>query len=168
MSASSEPSGHTLVLALGNPLRGDDGVGAAVLQSLAESGRLPAGTDLVDGGSCGLETALLLQDYRRAIIVDAADMDLAPGSWTCFQAEQVELRSGDLRQIGTVHSAGLGEALQLGEALGTLPPDVWIYGIQPRELGWEPGLSEAARLAVPAVCQAILELIGCPQGPGDH
>jgi hydrogenase maturation protease len=60
MSASSDRAGRTVILALGGPLRGDDGVGAAVLKSLAKGGRLPAETDLVDGGTCGLETALLL------------------------------------------------------------------------------------------------------------
>jgi hydrogenase maturation protease len=144
---------ETLVLALGNPLRGDDGVGAAVVAWLEKQPADEAVT-LVDGGTPGLETALLLQDCRRAIIVDAAEMGLAPGGWRRFEPDEASLGEGDLRS--TLHSAGLAEALTLGAALGILPDKMSIYGIQPEAIGWEPGLSAAVEAAVPAVAAAIL------------
>ena len=157
-SASRESSGgaaHTLVLALGNPLRGDDGVGQAVLTALEAAG-LPPGVDAVDGGTAGLETVLTLQGYRRALLVDAADMRAAPGVWTRFTSTNATLRPADFHERLTVHYAGLAEALALGEALDILPPEIVIYGIQPLTLEWSPGLSNPVRDAVPAVCAAIL------------
>ncbi len=147
----------TLILALGNPLRGDDGAGAAVLARLAQAD-LPPGVALLDGGTPGLETALLLQGHRRVIIVDAAEMGLAPGAWVRFTPDQVELHANDLH--GTLHSAGLAEALALGAALGVLPAEIVIYGVQPAEVGWSPGLSAPVAAAVPAVCAAILKNLG--------
>ena len=153
------PQKHEIVLCLGNLLRGDDGAGVAVHHRLAEEASLPEDVELVDGGTPGLETVLLLQDYQRAIIIDAADMGRRPGEWVRFSPENVLLESGDLALRGTLHSAGLAEALQLGKALGVLPPEIVIYGIQPQEIGWTEGLSEPVQAAVTAVCAAILDEI---------
>ncbi len=154
-TAAKTEAASTIVLALGSPLRGDDGVGAAVLQSLAESGAVPPDVRLQDGGTPGLDIALLLQGYRRAILIDAADMGLEPGDWRRLGDVPAQMASGH-----TLHSAGLVEALALGQALGILPEQVTIYGIQPKHIDWTQGLSEPVRQAVPAVCQAILEDIG--------
>jgi len=141
-----------LVLALGNPLRGDDGVGQAVLGYLSEKAPVFE-TTLLDGGTPGLETILLMQGYDRVIILDAADMGLPAGEWRRFEPNAVELSHADLN--GTLHSAGLAEALTLGSALGLLPPEVIVYGIQPQDIGWEAHLSEAVQNAVPVVGAAI-------------
>lgn len=146
---------QTLILALGNPLRGDDGVGSAVLKALADAGAVPPGTCLEDGGTPGLDTALLLQGYRQAVIIDAADMGLEPGSWRRVPVGPARPAPG-----ATLHSAGLAEALALAEALGILPCQLVVFGIQPQEVGWTPGLSEPVSRAIPTVCRAILKEIG--------
>ena len=156
------PTGTTLVLALGNPLRGDDGVGAAVLEHLRRSGALPGQVDLVDGGTAGLETVLLLQGYRRAMIIDAADMRLAPGAWRRLPAAGSSLGSRDLSAGHTLHSAGLAEALALGEALGVLPETIEIFAIQPLEVGWAPGLSQPVQACTADVADAILDTLSRP------
>jgi len=150
---------HTIILCLGNLLRGDDGAGVVIHHKLAEEASLPEDVELVDGGTPGLETVLLLQGYLRAIIVDAADMGRRPGEWVRFSHQDVILESGDLALRGTLHSAGLAEALQLGNALGVLPSKIVIYGIQPQEIGWTEGLSEPVQTAVTVVCAAILDEI---------
>lgn len=147
----------TVVLALGNPLRGDDGVGTAVLQALAEYA-LPPHVTLIDGGTPGLETTLLLEGAERAIIVDAADMGLAPGAWRCFAPHEVMFGGGDSFQ-GTLHSVGLAEALRLGDALHILPPQIEIVGVQPADVGWEAGLSAAVTAVVRPVADYICELL---------
>lgn len=151
----SSPPSDTLVLALGNPLRGDDGVGAAVLEALAASESLPENVRLLDGGTAGLETVLLMQGYRRVIVVDAAQMGYAPGEWMRITPDDAQLRLHDTG--GTLHNLGLADALGLGGALGMLPGELVIYGVQPLELGWLTGISEPMRQAIPALCAAILE-----------
>ncbi len=155
--ATPAPAGSaktTLVLALGNPLRGDDGIGAAVLSALPA---VPPAVTLLEGGTPGLELVLTLRGYDRVIILDAADMGQPPGTWRrltpdCLQASDPALR-------GTLHDAGLAEALTLGAALGVLPPEIIILGIQPGEIGWSPGLSPPVVEAIPALCEAIMSLL---------
>ncbi|RKT45378.1 hydrogenase maturation protease [Thiocapsa rosea] len=154
----------TLILALGNPLRGDDGVGAAVLDALPA---LPAGVTGLDGGTPGLGLVLSLQGYDRVIIVDAAEMGEAPGTWRRFTPDCLRTPNSDLR--GTLHDAGLAEALVLGEALGVLPSEIIIFGIQPEEIGWAPGLTRAVAAAIPGLCEAITGLVALQprQAAGD-
>jgi hydrogenase maturation protease len=151
---SEETTTRTLVLALGNPLRGDDGVGLAILETLA-SAKLPAGVDLLDGGTAGLETAVLLEGYQRLLILDAADFGAPPGSWRRFPYTP-ELFLTQTTMQGTLHDAGLAEALQLAEAIGFLPAEVLIFGVQPGMIGWEEGLSEEVATVVEEVATAVL------------
>ncbi len=149
----------TLILALGNPLRGDDGVGVAILETLVCEGALPEGITLLDGGIAGLETVLLMQGYQRVIIIDAAEIGQVPGVWMRFAPSKAVLQPRNADLQGTLHNAGLTEALTLGEALGILPPEIVIYGVQPQEVGWSPELSAPVQQAVPLICAAILEEI---------
>lgn len=146
-----------LILTLGNPLRGDDGIGAAIFARLKKE-CLPASVDLVDGGIAGLETVLLLQGYQRAIIIDAADMGLKPGSWRSFTLDEVVLGQADIE--GTLHSVGLAEALTLGAALNMLPEEIVIYGIQPENTSWQIGLSTTLNAVIPVVTSMILSDLG--------
>ena len=147
--------GDTLILGLGNPLRGDDGVGTAVIQAL-QSESLPPDVDLVDGGTAGLEIVLLLKEYRRVIVVDAADMGVQPGEWQHFSGDTAVISTNKGSISGTLHGAGFAEALALAEALETTPAELTFFGVQPERVGWTEGLSATVAMAVSPVCQAIL------------
>ncbi|NDJ36804.1 MAG: hydrogenase maturation protease, partial [Chloroflexi bacterium] len=139
--------------ALANPCRGHVGVGPAVLGALPAE--LPGTVDAVDGGTPGLETVLMLQGYDLVVVVDAAEMGLAPGSWRQFERDAIRMQTRDMALRGTLHYAGLAEALALAEALDMLPPRITVFGVQPEDTGWAPGLSEPVRAAVEPVATAI-------------
>jgi len=144
----------TLVLAVGNPLRMDDGVGAAIVAILRERD-LPSHVTVMDGGTLGFEMVLLFQGYERVVILDAAEMGLEGGVWRHFTPDEVRLQTRDMHLGGTLHYAGLAEALSLGEALGVLPPHIEIFGIQPSKVDWSIGLTPAVAAAVPQVAEAV-------------
>jgi hydrogenase maturation protease len=157
----------TLVLALGNPERGDDGVGQAVVRELSARGGLPTGVEILDGGLAGLEICLLMRGRRQVLIVDAAEMGVAPGEWRSLEVAE-PLLAGEFSP-GGLHGAGLREALQLSAALQELPERVTVFGIQPERIDWGSGLSRRVARAVPAVGTAIQERIlhdkdGCCDG----
>ena len=128
---SSQPA--TLILGLGNPLRGDDGVGPFVVKALEER-HLPQGVDALDGGSGGLALLQVIEGWGRVIVIDAAGMGRQPGEFVRFQPEDAHftLRSEEF----SFHETGLGEALALAKALDQPLPEMVIYGVQPAQMDW--------------------------------
>jgi len=156
----------TLVLGLGNTLRGDDGVGPAVIGWLQGRG-LPPEVSTWEGDAAGLELTLAMAEHRRVIVVDAADLGRAPGAWLRLTPDRARLKSG--ASALSLHAAGLWDALALGAALNLLPNEIVIYGIQPAQLDWLPVLSAEAQAAVPNVGRAVLHEIGGQDGKdSDH
>lgn len=147
----------TLVLSLGNPLRGDDGVGCAVLRALSCDRRLPQGVALLDGHRGGLMTALLGGKYERVIVVDAALLGCPPGTWKRFTLSEARLAPLDLATCQSLHNASLAETLTLADSLDIPLPEIIIYGVQPLQIAWSLGLSETLQSAIPEVCTAIFK-----------
>ncbi|MGD2142978.1 MAG: hydrogenase maturation protease [Anaerolineae bacterium] len=146
----------TLILGLGNPLRGDDGVGPRVVEELNRRG-LPDGVIAVDGGTGGLDLFRLLERRKRVVIVDAADLGREPGQFARLTRDQMRLVMSDQRF--SLHHAGLGEVLDLADALELALPEMVIFGVQPAEINWGEGLTPAVEAAVPALTDALFEEI---------
>jgi len=144
----------TLVIGLGNPLRGDDGVGVRVAQMLATQA-LPPDVEVVDGGTQGLGLVNLMEGRRRVILVDAADVGRAPGEFVRFTPDEVRLL-GDEAHL-SVHAGGLRDALLLAQALQVLPDEVIIFGVQPAHLEWDSALSPEIEATLPDLIAAVLE-----------
>jgi hydrogenase maturation protease len=119
-----------------------------------ETAVFPPNISLIDGGTPGLETALLLQGYDRVIVVDVANLGERPGTWRRFSLAEANLVQ-QAQMNGTLHDAGFAEAVALGAALGILPPEIIVYGVQPEKIEWEMGLSTAVQTAIPYICQQI-------------
>lgn len=143
----------TIVLGLGNALRGDDGVGPAVIEWL-DRHELPPEVETIDGGTSGLDIVSILMGRERAIVIDAANVGVEPGRWVRFTPDVAQLKENATTL--SLHSAGFAEALALGAALNVLPPTIIIYGVQPQRLDWTAQLSEVVQAAVAEVGQAIL------------
>ncbi len=150
--ANSSPPA-TLILGLGNPLRGDDGVGVYVVQEL-ETRALSEGVELVDGGTQGLGIIPLLEGRQRVILVDAADVGRSPGEFVRFGLDEGRLLGED-RHLA-IHYAGLRDALLLAQALKMLPPEVIIYGVQPVSTQWDSALSPQVEAILPKLVEAVL------------
>jgi hydrogenase maturation protease len=145
-----------LVLGIGNPLRGDDGIGPRVVEELAQRG-LPEGVTALDVGMGGLDLLRVLEGWERAVIVDAAEVGREPGQIVRFTPDHVRLA---LATDGlSLHHVGLGEVMALADALGQVLPEMVIFGIQPAELDWRQGLSPAVEAALPTLVDAVIEAI---------
>jgi hydrogenase maturation protease len=143
----------TLVIGLGNLLRGDDGVGVRVAQMLARQ-TLPSDVEVVDGGTQGLGLVNLMEGRQRMILVDAADVGKTPGEFVRFTLDKVVVLGDD--QHLSVHTAGLREALLLAQALKILPDEVVIFGVQPANLDWTNALSPEVEATLPDLITAVL------------
>ncbi|MCL4239221.1 MAG: hydrogenase maturation protease [Anaerolineae bacterium] len=151
---AADTQGDTLILGVGNPLKGDDGAGVLVVQRLLARPDLPPGVTVLDGGTAGLGLIPLIENYRRVVLVDAALMGETPGTVRRFAWREARV-AGHERPL-SLHQSDLADALTLAEALGSLPPEVIVFGVQPQHTDWEQPLSEAVARALPDLIEALL------------
>ena len=145
--------GTTLILGVGNPLQGDDGLGVRAAEMLAER-ELPPGVRVEEIGTPGLGLANWLEAESRVILVDAIHMGERPGTWRRFGPEEVRLiASGD---VLASHEPGIAEGLALAQALNMLPDEIVFYGVEPVRCEMGQELSPAVSGALPGLVEAIL------------
>jgi hydrogenase maturation protease len=160
------PRKPILILGLGNPLRGDDGVGCQVAEVLARQ-TLPPDVEVMDGGTPGVGLLHILEGRRRVILVDAAEMGRAPGSVARFRPG--ETRLGESAEGFSLHHSGVAEALALAEALRLDLPELLVFGVQPAHVGWDQALSRPVQAAVANVVEAVTQEAGRePLTGADH
>ncbi len=131
------------VIGIGNPDRGDDGVGRAVARRLSE---VAPGLDVVE--QTGEATALLaaMEGAARVFFIDACVSGVAAGTIRRFDLAEAPLPP--LRPSVSSHGFGLAEALQLAAALGQMPARCVVYAIEGADFAHGAPLSAPARAAV--------------------
>ncbi|HUZ78351.1 MAG TPA: hydrogenase maturation protease [Chloroflexota bacterium] len=149
--------GAVVVLGLGNIIMSDEGVGVHVIRRLLDDPRLPAGARLVDGGTLGLELLSVASGADVLIVVDAVDLDLAPGSVVRLgAAELFEMDRG-----ASAHQLGVADLLSALRMLGAEPANVVLLGVQPKQVGLGTELSAEIEAALdPLVDQVLAEIRG--------
>jgi hydrogenase maturation protease len=141
-----------VVIAVGNPYRGDDGAGLAFAQLLA--GRVPEGVAVVE---CEQEPTRLLDAWQgadAALVVDAVQSGAAAGTIHRFDASALPVPASAFR--ASTHAFSVGEAVELARALGRLPPRVLVYGIEGAEFQAGSGLSEPVQAALPKAAAVVV------------
>ena len=143
---------RTVVLGLGNPLMGDDGLGLAVLGRLRDEWDLPGSVELVDGGTWGMNLLPLIEDAPELVLVDAIRTGAPAGTVVELDRERLPRY---LTHKLSPHQVDLKEVLALAEFRGTLPSRTVAIGAEPAEvelsLELTPALQEAAEAVVLAV-----------------
>lgn len=121
----------TVVIGLGNPLMGDDGVGLAALARLRDDWDMPPGVELVDGGTWGMNLLPTIEDAGRVLLLDAIHKNAAPG--TPLRLSHHELPRYLATKISP-HQVDLHDVLALAELRGTLPAETVAIGLQPQRV----------------------------------
>jgi len=147
----------TLILGLGNPLLGDDGVGWRVAEQIRSQVTDPeVEVDCLAGGGLSLMERLI--GYDRAILIDAMFAGQAPpGQLSCFDLEQ--LSDPTAGHLSSAHETSLKTALQLGLKLGlSLPAEVRVVAIEAQHVyDFSEELSAPVAAAVPTAVQCIVD-----------
>jgi hydrogenase maturation protease len=161
----------TLIIGLGNPILGDDGVGwrvaEAVAQSIDQQPALSAGetgspaveVDCLALGGLGLMERMV--GYPRAILVDAINSHTQPiGTVSIFPLEALPNRAAG--HLFSAHDTTLQNALALGRAMGAdLPIEVMVVAVEAENVyDFGEELSPAVAAAVPQAVQAVMGLLG--------
>ena len=145
----------TVIVGVGNELRGDDGAGVVVADRLA--GRVP--WLVLDAGMAPENFLGKLLDGRpeSVVLIDAAAVGAPPGTVLLLGREDLTEASP-----GT-HGPSLLPVLEWLDEAGVAP--CAVLGIQPQRGDFGRGLSQAVGAAVERIVQAFGQLCGAEHGP---
>jgi hydrogenase maturation protease len=156
--AASGPPNRTIVVGLGNPILGDDGVGWRVAEAV---GALHPEVEVECLALGGLSLMERLVGYQRAIVIDALQTPNGrPGQVLCLPLEDLPDRSSG--HTTSAHDTSLRTALRLGQAMGAdLPVEVIVVGVVVAPgYDFSEALSEPVDAAVPAAARLVAALLG--------
>jgi hydrogenase maturation protease len=158
----------TIVIGLGNPILGDDGIGWKVaeevkarLSSLRGSHAAPKeqyiNVDFLSLGGISLMESLI--GYERAILIDAVTSDQEIGSVIVSQLS--EMPDYSAFHISSPHDTSLPNALKLGRSMGArLPEDLTVVGIVTDHIyDFSENLSPAVAEAIPKAVKIVMDLL---------
>jgi hydrogenase maturation protease len=149
------------VLGIGSPVRGDDGVGRAVAARVAALGlpnvRVEVGAQPLDLLEDGVTEDLV-------VVVDAVRSGAAPGTLLVRRVGREALP--EWAGAASTHALGLDAVVELARALGRMPRELVLVGVE--AAGFETGapLTAAVHDAVRVAADAVARLAGAaPAGP---
>lgn len=174
----------TLVIGLGNPILGDDGVGWRVAEEVAEQisqrisgegirrrrspedvpsyrwsdGQETIEVDCLAVGGLGLMERMIDSDH--AILIDALSTGQSPqGSVFCFPLDELANRAAG--HLSSAHDTTIQNALQVGRSLGAkLPEEVMVVAVESTNVyDFSERLSPAVEAAVPIAVQKVVQLL---------
>ncbi len=131
---------ETIVLGLGNPLMGDEGIGIKLIEMLqSASGDFPQ-ADFVDAGTGGMSLLHLISGRRKAVIIDCCIMGETPGTIKQFTPDEVKT----VKQLThlSLHEIDIIKVIDLARQLGECPEEIIFFGIEPETVSQQMELSD--------------------------
>jgi len=144
---------RTIVIGVGNRLRGDDGAGVAVAERLSE--RTSPDVEVV---ACSEEPSRLMDAWEGAesvVLVDTVSSGAPPGTIHRFDAGAEAVPARTFRS--STHAIGIAETIELARALGRLPHRVRVYGVEAGGFTTGADLTPAVEAAVTSLVEAVLQ-----------
>jgi hydrogenase maturation protease len=153
-----EPSPRVLILGIGNLLMGDEGVGVHAIRILEEQ-ILPAGVELIDGGTGGFNLLSYLGEYPKVILIDAVMDGRDPGMVTIIKPQFLS----DYPRTLAAHDIGLRDLIETATLLGPLPV-MYLITVSIAEIGeGTTELTPAVEKALDDVVRSVREIL-CAEG----
>ena len=154
----------TLVIGLGNPILGDDGVGWKIADEVATAVGPQSSIEFDTAALGGLSLMERMLDYDRVVLVDSMETGQSPvGSVQTFPL--ASLPDPMVGHSASAHDTSLITALKTAESLGAdIPKYVDVVAVEAQNVyDFSEELSPPVAAAVPDAVQAVLDLIqGAP------
>jgi len=152
----------TLILGIGNPILGDDGIGFRVAQELSE--RFKKGNrdiDVKDANTNGLNLLDIIVGYDKVIIIDAIKTENgAPGEIYKLRPEDF---TNTVHLATSPHDTNLATAIEIGKELlaEQMPKEIVIFAIEIEPvLKFTEEMTERVKEIIPKVVNLVLDEIG--------
>ena len=150
-----------LVIGVGQPDRGDDAAGPAVVAAVRRlapevmTAEVDSPVRLVDAW----------EGHDDVVVVDALMSGRAPGAITVIDAatEPLPARPG----AGGSHGFGVAEAVELARALDRLPGRLVVVGVEAVAFNHGSGMTPAVAAGVEAAARSVLAAVQMRREGGD-
>ena len=154
------PEDRTLILGLGNPILGDDGVGIAIAREIKERWPSDPSTDIIEASLAGRFLLDLITGYRTVIVADAIITDENAQAGTVYTLSVDDL--GKVVNPYASHALDLRTTVELGKQLGyNMPQTIRIYAVEIKEnTVFREGLNPEVEAAVLPVARRIMRDLG--------
>ena len=156
----------TLVLGLGNPILGDDGVGLRIVQEVRRRLRDRPSVDVEECYAAGPTLLDVIVGYDALVFVDSLVCDEPKG--TVLQPRREQLP--DQPATTQAHGMGLVGVLNLGESMGLHVPrelSIVAVAVDPNP-EFRESLSPEVEAAIPLAVERVLEEVDrVSSAPGD-
>ena len=149
-----------LVIGLGNPILGDDGVGWKIADKVATAVGPQSSIEIDTAALGGLSLMERMLDYDRVVLVDSMETGQSPvGSVQTFPL--ASLPDPMAGHSASTHDTSLITALKTAESIGAeVPKRVDVVAIEAQNVyDFSEELSPPVAAAVPEAVQAVLDLI---------
>jgi hydrogenase maturation protease len=152
-----------LLIGLGNPILGDDGVGWRVLESVEsklQNTSLTNGIEFEYLSLGGLALMERMEGYRDVILIDSILTGENPLG-TIYSLPLSRLPNFSSGHSTAVHDTSLQTALELGRKMGLeLPDDIWVVAVEAEQVFvFSDQLSKPIKRAVPKTVELVLEIL---------
>ncbi|MHC4631705.1 MAG: hydrogenase 3 maturation endopeptidase HyCI [Planctomycetota bacterium] len=138
----------TLIVGIGNVLKGDDGVGPLVCEQL--TGKIRA--ELIDAGTVpeNYIQPIIKKAPRNLLVIDAIDFGAPAGTIRIFEPEQLNSHA--------FSTHALSPRLFVDMVYQSIKVDIYFIGIQPAQTQLGESVSPQASQAVQQLSQTLVEL----------
>jgi len=148
---------RTLVLGIGNPILGDDGIGFHIVQELAKEIK-DENIDVKDTSVNGLNLLGLIVGYDKLIVIDA----IMTEDEKVGEIYRLKPRNSSETAWSTIslHHLNLATTIEIGERLfpKEMPGEVIIFAIGAQEVTEVTGeMTARVKEAIPRVINLVLE-----------
>jgi hydrogenase maturation protease len=162
-ASPSRQSRVPLVVGLGSPLRGDDGVGLEFVRSLQSRRGLEC--KFLEASQPELDLFELLEGQGQMLFLDAVVSGAAPGTIHLIPLPSSDIQPKNIALISS-HGFGLTEAIELRLALGRPVPRLMLLGFEIETV--DPGVAQSEKVqqslrAAMAAFPTLLQLIRKPE-----
>jgi hydrogenase maturation protease len=150
----------TLVVGLGNPILGDDGVGWQIAHELQQIEKIPSDVNIECLALGGISLMESLIGYDRAILIDTIVTHQAPlGSVNHYNLQDLPDRVSG--HMSSAHDTSLQNALKIGHSLGAqLPEDISVVTIESQYVYvFSENLTPQVAAAIPVAIKIIMDLL---------
>jgi len=152
-----------LLLAVGNPSRGDDALGPALLEALrAQDAEATGDLELLGDFQLQVEHALDLQGRRAVLFVDAA----RPGTVAAPEGLALQPLAPAAALPALSHALSAAAVLRVAQQLGSAVPPAWQLAIEGRQFGLGEPLSAPAQVRLAAALVLARQWIASQRAAG--